>query len=87
MDATPLAMPFLARFLVEKNAGYTNSTPDLPHAPPRDGLTHDSLHRKECVGVRKVITKFSRMDSLPNFLPTHGGPLHARASRYAITKH
>ena len=26
------------------------------------------------VGVRYVITKFSRMDSLPNFL-THGAPL------------
>ena len=28
-------------------------------------------------GVRYVITKFSRMDSLPNFL-THGAPLRAR---------
>ena len=26
------------------------------------------------VGVRYIITKFSRLDSLPNFL-THGGPL------------
>ena len=31
------------------------------------------------VGVRYVITKFSRMDSLPNFL-THGAPLRARES-------
>ena len=30
-------------------------------------------------GVRYVITKFSRMDSLPNFL-THGAPLRARES-------
>ena len=29
------------------------------------------------VGVRYVITKFSQMDSLPNFL-THGAPLRAR---------
>ena len=28
-------------------------------------------------GVRYVITKFSQMDSLPNFL-THGAPLRAR---------
>ena len=36
------------------------------------------LH-KVCVrvGVRYVITKFSRLDSLPNFL-THGAPLCAR---------
>ena len=33
------------------------------------------------VGVRYVITKFSRMDSLPNFL-THGAPLRARELRY-----
>ena len=39
-----------------------------------------SLH-EVCVrvGVRYVITKFSRMDSLPDF-PTHGA-LQARASR------
>ena len=30
-------------------------------------------------GVRYVITKFSGMDSLPNFL-THGAPLRARGS-------
>ena len=30
-------------------------------------------------GLRYVITKFSRMDSLPNFV-THGGPLRARES-------
>ena len=33
-----------------------------------------SLPSKECTGVRYVITKFSRIDSLPNFL-THGAPL------------
>ena len=32
------------------------------------------------VGVLYVITKFSRMDSLPNFL-THGAPLRARFAR------
>ena len=31
-------------------------------------------------GVRYVITKFSRMDSLPNFL-IHGAPLRARFAR------
>ena len=31
-------------------------------------------------GVRYVITKFSRMDSLPNFL-THGAPLRVRFGR------
>ena len=31
-------------------------------------------------GVRYVITKFSQMDSLPNFL-THGAPLCARFAR------
>ena len=38
-----------------------------------------SLH-EECVrvGIRYVVTKFSRMDSLPNFL-TYGAP-QARAS-------
>ena len=32
------------------------------------------------VGVRYVITKFSRMDSLPNFV-THGAPLCALRAR------
>ena len=31
-------------------------------------------------GIRYVMTKFSRMDSLPNFL-THGAPLRARSAR------
>ena len=35
----------------------------------------------ERVGVRYVITKFSRMDSLSNFL-THGAPLRARELCY-----
>ena len=35
---------------------------------------------KECTGVRYVITKFSRMDCLPNFL-THGAPLARFARR------
>ena len=32
------------------------------------------------VGVRYVITKFSQMDSLPNFV-THGAPLRALRAR------
>ena len=44
-------------------------------------MTFDIALHEVClpVGVRYVITKFSRMDSLPNFV-THGAPL-ARASR------
>ena len=44
-------------------------------------MTFDISLHEVCVrvGVRYVITKFSRMDSLPNFL-THGAP-QARASR------
>ena len=44
-------------------------------------MTFDIGLHEMCVrvGVRYVITKFSRMDSLPNFL-THGAP-QARASR------
>ena len=45
-------------------------------------MTFDIGLHEECVrvGVRYVITKFSRMDSLPNFL-THGAPLRARFAR------
>ena len=39
-----------------------------------DICLHDLYVR---VGVRFVITKFSRMDSLPNFV-THGAPLRIR---------
>ena len=44
-------------------------------------MTFDIGLHEVCVrvGVRYVITKFSRIDSLPNFL-THGAP-QARASR------
>ena len=44
-------------------------------------MTFDISLHEVCVrvGVRYVITKFSRMDSLPNFL-THGAP-QAVASR------
>ena len=44
-------------------------------------MTFDIGLHEVCVrvGVRYVITKFSRMDSLPNFL-THGAPLRARES-------
>ena len=44
-----------------------------------------SLLRKECTGVRYVITKFSRMDCLPNFL-THGAPLARFARRSPAIK-
>ena len=42
-------------------------------------MTFDIGLHEVCVrvGVLYVITKFSRMDSLPNFL-THGAPLRAR---------
>ena len=42
-------------------------------------MTFDIGLHEVCVrvGVRYVITKFSRMDSLPNFL-THVAPLRAR---------
>ena len=46
-------------------------------------MTFDIGLHEVCVrtGVRYVITKFSGMDSLPNFL-THGTPLRARELRY-----
>ena len=37
-------------------------------------------------GVRYVITKFSGMDSLPNFL-THGAPLHSYRSHDSTSCH
>ena len=40
-------------------------------SPWRADTWFPSLPRKECTGVRYVITKCSRMDGLPNFL-THG---------------
>ena len=43
-------------------------------SPERADTWFPSLPRKECTDVRDVITKFSRMDGLPNFL-THGAPL------------
>ena len=48
----------------------------------QDLVTFDIALHEVCVrvGVRYVITKFSRMDSLPNFL-THGAPLRARFAR------
>ena len=50
----------------------------VTHSSPRQADTwFPSLPLKKCTGVRYVITKFSRMDSLPNFL-THGTPLRAR---------
>ena len=48
---------------------------------PRSNVTFDISLHEVCVpvGVRYVMTKFSRMNSLPNFL-THGAP-QARALR------
>ena len=45
-------------------------------------MTFDISLREVCVrvGVRYVITKFSRMDSLPNVV-THGAPLRASRAR------
>ena len=48
-------------------------------SPGRADTWFPSLPRKECTGVRYVITKFSQMDGLPNFI-THGAPL-ARFAR------
>ena len=50
-------------------------------SPGRADTWFPSLPRKECTGVRYVITKFSRMDGLPNFL-THGASL-ARFARWS----
>ena len=49
---------------------------------PRSNVTFDISLHEVCVrvGVRYVITKFSRMDSLPNFL-THSALLRARFAR------
>ena len=49
-------------------------------SPWRADTWFPSLPRKECTGVRYVITKFSRMDGLPNFL-THGASLARFARR------
>ena len=50
-------------------------------------MTFDIGLHEVCVrtGVRYVITKFSGMDGLPNFL-THGAPLRARGSSAIRTK-
>ena len=53
--------------------------------PGRADTWFPSLPRKECTGVRYVMTKFSRMDGLPNFL-THGAPLARFAPRSFATK-
>ena len=49
---------------------------------PRSNVTFNISLHKVCarVGVRYAINKFSRMDSLPNFL-THGALLRAREAR------
>ena len=50
-------------------------------------MTFDIGLHEVCVrvSIRYVITKFSRMDSLPNFV-THGAPLRARELRYKNLK-
>ena len=50
-------------------------------------MTFDIALHEVCVrvGLRYVMTKFSRMDSLPNFL-THGAPLCARFARESSSK-
>ena len=58
---------------------------------PRSDVTFDISLHEVCVrvGVRYVMTKFSRMNSLPNFL-THGAPqarfAHERAPLLAVDK-
>ena len=54
-------------------------------SPGRADTWFPSLPRKDCTGVRYVITKFSRMDGLPNFL-THGAPLARFARRSSAIK-
>ena len=49
-------------------------------SPGRADTWFPSLPRKECRGVRYVITKFSRMDSLPDFF-THKAALAREARR------
>ena len=50
-------------------------------------MTFDIGLNEVCVrvGVRYVITKFSGLDSLPNFL-THGAPLRARSANNNLQK-
>ena len=57
-----------------------NITDKLVSSCARSIVTFDISLHEACVrvGVRYVITKFSRMDSLPNFV-THG----ARSARFA----
>ena len=53
----------------------------------RSIVTFDICLHEVCVqvGVRFVITKFSRMDSLPNFV-AHGAPLRALRVRESSTR-
>ena len=65
-----------------------NITDRLVSRCARSIVTLDICLHEVCVrvGVRYVITKFSRMDSLPNFV-THGAPLRARELRYNMLAH
>ena len=49
----------------------------------REGLHEVCVRVGGRAGVLNVTTKFSRMDSLSNFL-THGAPLRARFARAAV---
>ena len=59
-----------------------NITDRLVSSCARSIVTFDIGLHEVCVrvGVHYVITKFSRMDSLPNFV-THGAPLRALRGR------
>ena len=59
-----------------------NITDKLVSSCARSIVTFDISLHVVCVrvGVRYVITKFSRMDCLPNFV-THGAPLRALRAR------
>ena len=81
------ATPFLARFLGQEKGGLHKCIARFItySSPWRADTWFPSLPRKECAGVRYVITKFSRMDGLPNFL-THGTPLARFARRSSAKK-
>ena len=62
--------------------GMGNITDRLVSCCARSIVTFNICLYEVCVqvGVRYVITKFSRMDNLPNFV-THGAPLRAFRAR------
>ena len=66
----------VVRFPAKENAGCPDA--QFPAKIVQELLLHFTSPYMKCVygwaGVRYVITKFSRVDSLPNFV-THGAPL------------